>query len=106
MAPMAPWIFQRNKNAQRNSPTTYDVCWRCRPSNRRDAVASAEDNGAAPGAEGASGSAAPTPSSFPDADRELRELCVPGSEAFAVEVDATSANGNAHIDAVQVLPAK
>jgi hypothetical protein len=73
--PMAPWIFQRNKNAQRNSPTTYDVCWRCRPSNRRDAVASAEDNGAAPGAEGASGSAAPTPSSFPDADRELRELC-------------------------------
>ena len=27
-------------------------------------------------------------------------------QPFAVEVDATSANGNAHIDAVQVLPAK
>jgi hypothetical protein len=73
--PKAPWIFQRNKNGPRNSPTTYDVCWRCRPSNRRDAVASAEDSGAAPGADGAPGAAAPTPSTFPDADRELRELC-------------------------------
>ena len=27
-------------------------------------------------------------------------------QPFAVEVDATSANGNAHIDAVQVLPAQ